>query len=63
MEDAKIKIVLKPIEIPRMIDVNLKELANKVNQIIFVLNEMGITIMKEDVLANAVWKKILEENK
>jgi hypothetical protein len=24
---------------------------------------MGITIMKEDVLANAVWKKILEENK
>jgi hypothetical protein len=46
-----------------MIDVNLKELANKVNQIIFVLNEMGITIMKEDVLANAVWKKILEDNK
>jgi ABC-type molybdate transport system substrate-binding protein len=63
MEDAKIKIALKPIEIPRMIDLNLKELANKVNQIIFVLNEMGITIMKEDVLANAVWKKILEDNK
>jgi ABC-type molybdate transport system substrate-binding protein len=63
MEDTKIKISIKPIEIPPMIDVNLKELANKVNQIIFVLNEMGITIMKEDVLANAVWKKILEENK
>ena len=50
MED-KIKIELKPIHIPEMLDVNSKELAEKINQIIFVLNELGITIYEEDAAA------------
>lgn len=63
MENDKIKISLKPIEIPTMIEVNLKELAEKINQIVFVINQLNITIMKEDVLANAVWQELMEENK
>jgi hypothetical protein len=62
MED-KIKISLKPIEIPGMIDPNLKELAEKINQIIFVLNELNIKIYSTDVEALDKWKDILEENK
>lgn len=62
MED-KIKIELKPIHIPPMVDVNLKELAEKINQIIFVLNELGITIYKEDAAAMEKWREFLKENK
>lgn len=62
MED-KIKIELKPIHIPPMVDVNLKELATKINQIIFVLNELGITIYKEDAAAMEKWREFLKENK
>jgi hypothetical protein len=60
MEDTKIKISIKPIEIPRMIDVNLRELANKINQIIFVLNELGITIYKDDAAALEKWKDFIK---
>jgi hypothetical protein len=63
MEDTKIKISIKPIEIPRMIDVNLRELAEKINQIIFVLNELNIKIYSTDAEALNKWKDILEENK
>ena len=62
MED-KIKIELKPIHIPPMIEPNLKELAEKINQIIFVLNELGITIYKEDAAAMEKWREFLKENK
>jgi hypothetical protein len=62
MED-KIKISLKPIEIPIMIDPNLKELAEKINQIVFVLNELNIKIYSTDAEALSKWKNILEENK
>ena len=62
MED-KIKISLKPIEIPIMIDPNLKELAEKINQIVFVLNELNIKIYSTDAEALSKWKDILEENK
>ena len=63
MEDNKIKINIKPIEIPNLIDVNLKELAEKINQIIFVLNELNIKIYSTDAEALNKWKDILEENK
>ena len=53
MED-KIKIELKPIHIPPMVDVNLKELATKINQIIFVLNELGITPAIQNSVSGAV---------
>lgn len=59
MED-KIKISLKPIEIPRMIEPNLKELAEKINQIIFILNELGITIYKDDATAIEKWKDFIK---
>ena len=61
--EEKIKVELKPIHIPPMIDINLKELAEKINQIIFVINELGITIYKEDAAAIEKWKSLLEENK
>jgi len=60
MED-KIKIELKPIHIPPMIDANLKELAEKINQIVFVLNELGITIYKDDVAAVEKWKDFIKK--
>ena len=63
MEDTKIKISIKPIEIPNLIDVNLRELAEKINQIVFVLNELNIKIYSTDVEALDKWKDILEENK
>ena len=60
MED-KIKIELKPIHIPEMLDVNSKELAEKINQIIFVLNELGITIYEEDAAAIEKWKDFIKK--
>jgi hypothetical protein len=63
MDDNKIKINIKPIEIPNLIDVNLRELAEKINQIIFVLNELNIKIYSTDAEALNKWKDILEENK
>jgi hypothetical protein len=61
--ENKIKIKLKPIIIPNMIDVNLKELAEKINQIVFVLNELNMNIYSNDVKALNTWKDILEANK
>jgi hypothetical protein len=63
MDDTKIKISIKPIEIPNLINGNIKELAEKINQIIFVLNELNIKIYSTDAEALNKWKDILEENK
>ena len=59
--EEKIKVELKPIHIPPMIDINLKELAEKINQIIFVINELGITIYKEDAAAMEKWKDFIKK--
>ena len=59
--EEKIKVELKPIHIPPMIDINLKELAEKINQIIFVINELGITIYKEDAAAIEKWKDFIKK--
>ena len=59
--EEKIKVELKPIHIPPMVDVNLKELAEKINQIIFVINELGITIYKEDAAAMEKWKDFIKK--
>lgn len=59
--EEKIKIELKPIHIPPMIEPNLKELAEKINQIIFVLNELGITIYEEDAAAVERWKDFINK--
>ena len=65
MEDIegleKIQIKLEQIHIPPMVDVNLKELAQKINQIIFVLNELGITIYKDDAAAVEKWKDFIKK--
>lgn len=58
--NAKIKIELEKIEIPRMIDPNLKELAEKINRIIFVLNELNIAIYEDDEAAVEKWKDFIK---
>jgi hypothetical protein len=63
MEENKIKIKLKKIKIPKMVDPNLKEMAEKINQIVFVLNELNIQIYADDEAALKKWKDFLEENK
>jgi hypothetical protein len=57
---SKIKIELEKIEIPRMIDPNLKELAEKINQIVFVLNELNISIYEDDAAAVEKWKDFIK---
>jgi hypothetical protein len=59
----KIHLKLKPIDVPKMIDVNVKELANKINQIIFMLNELNVRINKEDEVAMKKWADFMEKNK
>jgi hypothetical protein len=58
--NRKLKIELEKIEIPRMIDPNLKELAEKINQIVFVLNELNITIYEDDAAAVEKWKDFIK---
>lgn len=59
----KIHLKIKPIEIPFLLDVNIKELANKINQIVFMLNELNIRISKEDEVAMKKWADFMEANK
>jgi hypothetical protein len=61
MED-KIKIKMKLLSITED-GVDSMELWDKVNQIIFVLNELGITIYEDDKEAMLKWKHFLEANK
>jgi len=63
MEDNKIKIQIKPLEDPGLMNLNLNEMIKKINQIIFVLNELNIQIYSYDEEAIKKWKDILEENK
>lgn len=58
--NRKLKIELEKIEIPRMLDPNLKELAEKINQIVFVLNELNITIYEDDAAAVEKWKDFIK---
>jgi hypothetical protein len=60
--EEKISIKLKPLRIDED-GVDSQELWNKINQIIFVLNELNITIYSTDAEALNKWKNILEENK
>ena len=63
MEDNKIKIQIKPLEDPGLMNLNLNEMIKKINQIIFVLNELNIQIYSYDEEAIKKWKDILEANK
>ena len=56
---SKIKIELEKIDIPGMLDPNIKELAEKINQIIFVINELNISIYEDDKGAKEKWKDFL----
>lgn len=58
--NSKLKIELEKIEIPCMIEPNLKELAEKINQIVFVLNELNITIYEDDAAAVEKWKDFIK---
>jgi len=58
--NAKIKIELEKVKIPSMIEPNLKELAEKINQIVFVLNELSITIYEDDAAAVEKWKDFIK---
>jgi hypothetical protein len=60
--EEKITIKLKPLHINED-GVDNIELWNKINQIIFVLNELNIKIYSTDAEALNKWKDILEENK
>jgi len=60
--EEKISIKLKPLCIDED-GVDSQKLWNKINQIIFVLNELNITIYSTDAEALNKWKNILEENK
>lgn len=62
MEDGKIKIKIKPLQIDED-GVNTQDVWNKINQIIFVLNELNIVINSYDEEALKKWKDFLEENK
>ena len=55
----KIKISLDKIDIPAMVDPNLKELAEKINQLVFVINELNIIIYEDDEGAKEKWKDFL----
>ena len=57
--ENKIKINLKPIYIPPMVEPNLKELAEKINQLVFVINELNIIIYEDDEGAKEKWKDFL----
>jgi hypothetical protein len=59
----KIHLKIKPIEIPFLLDVNIKELGVKLNQVIFMLNELNVRINKEDEVAMKKWADFMEANK
>ena len=56
----KIKIKLKKIYIPNMLDPNIKKLAEKINEIVFVINELNISIYEDDDAAKIKWKDFIK---
>jgi hypothetical protein len=56
----KIKIKLKKIDIPNMLDPNIKKLAEKINEIVFVINELNISIYEDDDAAKIKWKDFIK---
>jgi hypothetical protein len=62
MSSEKIRIRLKPLDINED-GVDSQELWDKINQIIFVINELNITILEEDAAALEKWASIMEKNK
>jgi hypothetical protein len=62
MSSEKIRIKLKPLDINED-GVDSQELWDKINQIIFVINELNITILEEDAAALEKWASIMEKNK
>jgi hypothetical protein len=61
-ERKTIHLKIKPLEIDGE-GVGTIQVWEKINQIIFVLNELNITIYEDDEKAMATWQKFLEENK
>lgn len=62
-EDGSIRLRMRLLNIDKEEGVNTVELWNKINQIIFVLNELNITIYEHDEAAMQKWKTFMEENK
>lgn len=62
-EDGSIRLRMRLLNIDKEEGVNTVELWNKINQIIFVLNELNITIYEHDEVAMQKWKTFMEENK
>lgn len=61
--ENKIHLKIKSIEIPVLLNINLKELGVKLNQVIFMLNELNVRINKEDEVAMKKWTDFMEANK
>lgn len=62
-EDGSIRLRMRLLNIDEEEGVNTAEVWNKINQIIFVLNELNITIYEHDEVAMQKWKTFMEENK
>jgi hypothetical protein len=62
MSSEKIRIKLKSLDINED-GVDSQKLWDKINQIIFVINELNITILEEDAAALEKWASIMEKNK
>ena len=64
MSDRKtIAIKMRLLDIDENEGVDTVEVWKKINQIIFVLNELNITIYEDDEEAIRRWKHFMEENK
>jgi hypothetical protein len=62
-EDGLIRLRMRLLDIDENEGVNTIEVWKKINQIIFVLNELNITIYEHDEVAMEKWKTFMEENK
>jgi hypothetical protein len=61
-ERKTIHLKIKPLEIDGE-GVGTIQVWEKINQIVFVLNELNITIYEDDEEAIQKWKHFMEENK
>jgi ArsR family metal-binding transcriptional regulator len=62
-EDGLIRLRMRLLNIDENEGVDTIEVWKKINQIIFVLNELNITIYEHDKVAMEKWKTFMEENK
>jgi hypothetical protein len=62
-EDGFIRLRMRMLDIDENEGVNTIEVWKKINQIIFVLNELNIKIYEHDEAAMEKWKVFMEENK